>query len=888
MEKNSRIDEDLSLFIVESREILEGIEPQLVKIGEGLDNNLKPDDETVNQIFRGFHTIKGTAAFYQLDSVVSLAHKAETLLEFFRNGSETLNASCTDVLCQTMDVMEHIFVLIESGEPEDDAQDKIRSVMYRLTGRIDAIRKKHDEPVTETVAFHEPEMISPDPCALDMTGEMVQPRIGKHVRICILESRIMMKRIMGLSFIEAPYGLSAYREDEIEICNDLFRIMGDSAGFLGFENLQALLGNALDWVQSRNKDMDVKSEDVEYFCDLCNRIFRILEMIERSGSDKNKDKISILLPDDVTDNSSQKVGTPFQDRTEELTALFLNESLAMVDRLEKSLLLLRDERLNRAVQRDILGFFHKLKGSAGIMGLEDMEALCERAEYILEEVLDELFFIDVWDVKALWAVACIIRQALVAMDKGEKEKPFDRAEVMGILHQITSGKTSEEKENDIKLPEMTIELSHEKKVRSERKQGNQQVVLDTGEAIPGGVERRKTDKRDIRVSIEKLDELINLVGELVIAENMVVKNPDVLGLELENFERASAHLRKIVKDLQEVALAVRMIPVSGVFRKMIRLVHDLSAKSDKRVNLKLLGEDTEIDKTVAELISDPLVHLVRNAIDHGIQKKPDRKMNEADGWIVLEARHEGGEVLVIVKDNGQGLDKDRILEKALESGIVKQADLPLSDKEINELIFHPGFSTCDDVTDFSGRGVGMDVVKQNLEKIKGRVDVFSRKGRGCSFVLRIPLTLAIIDGMLVRVGNSSYTIPLLSIRETLQISEHQVTTTMDGQEMVFVRDQMIPVIRLHDIYGMGRDDTDIDKGLVVVVEHQDDVAGLLIHDILGEQQAVIKGMSGYMDQVMGISGCTILGDGEVSLILDVGGLIQKAQIRGMARETTVH
>lgn len=888
MEKNSRIDEDLSSFIAESREILEEIEPQLVKIGEGLDNNLKPDDETVHLIFRGFHTIKGTAAFYQLDSVVSLAHKAETLLEFFRSGSETLNASCTDVLCQTMDVLEHLFVLIESGEPEDEAQDKIRSVMYRLTGRIDAIRRKNDEPVAEEVAVIEPEMISPDPCASDMTGEKEQPRIGKHVRICILESRIMMKRIMGLSFIDAPDGLSAYREDEIEICNDLFRIMGDSAGFLGFENLQALLGKALDWVQGRNKDMDVKSEDVEYFCDLCTRIFGILDEIERSGSDKNKDTIAILLPDDVADKSIQKVETPLKDRTEELTALFLNESLSMVDRLEKNLLLLRDERLNRAVQRDILGFFHKLKGSAGIMGLEDMEALCEKAEYILEEVLDELFFIDVWDVKALWAVTRIIRQTLIAMEKGENKKPFDRSEAMAILQQITSGKTSEEKENDIKLPEMIKELFHEEKSRDERKQESEQDVPDTGEAIPGGVERRKMDRKDIRVSIEKLDELINLVGELVIAENMVVRNPDVLGLELENFERASAHLRKIVKDLQEVALAVRMIPVSGVFRKMIRLVHDLSAKSDKKVNLKLLGEDTEIDKTVAELISDPLVHLVRNAIDHGIQKKSDRKMNEPDGWIVLEARHEGGEVLVIVKDNGQGLDKDRILEKALESGIVKQEDLPLSDKEINELIFHPGFSTCDDVTDFSGRGVGMDVVKQNLEKIKGRVDVFSRKGRGCSFVLRIPLTLAIIDGMLVRVGNSSYTIPLLSIRETLQISEHQVTTTMDGQEMVFVRDRMIPVIRLHDIYGMGRDDTDIDKGLVVVVEHQDDVAGLLIHDILGEQQAVIKGMSGYMDQVMGISGCTILGDGEVSLILDVGGLIQKAQIHGMVKETTVH
>ncbi len=899
MERKSRIDEDLSSFIAESNEIVEEIEPHLIKLGEGLEKNELPDDETVNLIFRGFHTIKGTAAFYQLDSVVALAHKAETLLEFFRSGHETLNASCTDVLCQTLDVMGHLFTLIESGKGDDEAQDRIRSVIHRLNGRIDSLRKKSESQSCLTL---DDEASDENSDAGPEQFFSSQSRVGKYMMIFVSESRAMIRQIMEMKFLSMPDDSASFRQDELDFCSTRLGIMADSSGFLGLDALADLINKALEWIGSKDKDTDVAHHDVGMFSGMCIQIMSFLDRIEQWGTDR--EGIHIDFSDSSEDGVKPCIPEPvgsFQD----LNVVFMSETIENLNNLEKKLIWLREERLNRAVQGDVASLFHQMKGSSGLMGYVKLETLCGKAEAILEDVFDELIFLDMWDIKALWEVSRVVRLFVKNLEHGTLDfSAFDST--LHILDQISSGIPEEEKEQNFILPEMNRETAEsndkltDKTVRMPADVDCMDTVqpdthqphdiqpsvnpaqiqeMSVEDSIPGGIERRKTDRRDIRVSIEKLDELINLVGELVIAENMVVKNPDVRGLELENFDRATAHLRKIVRDLQDVALAVRMIPVSGVFRKMIRLVHDQSSKTGKKVNLKIIGDDTEIDKTVAELISDPLVHLIRNAIDHGIQKKTSRNMNEPDGWIVLEARHEGGEVLVIVKDTGKGLDTEKILEKAMASGIVKREDLPLSDRDAYDLIFHPGFSTCDTVSDFSGRGVGLDVVRRNLDKIKGRIDVFSRKGRGCSFVMRIPLTLAIIDGMLVRVGESSYTIPLLSIRETLQIKEKQVTTTMDGQEMVRVRDEMIPVIRLHDVYGMGKDDTEIENGLIVVVEHQEDVAGLLIHDILGEQQAVIKGMSGYMDQVAGISGCTILGDGEVSLILDVGGLIRRSQSR---------
>jgi two-component system chemotaxis sensor kinase CheA len=386
-------------------------------------------------------------------------------------------------------------------------------------------------------------------------------------------------------------------------------------------------------------------------------------------------------------------------------------------------------------------------------------------------------------------------------------------------------------------------------------------------------------RQDIRVDLTKLDALVNLVGELVIAEAMVTRHPALKAFEDEGLERAVHQLRRVSADLQDVAMAVRMIPLSATFLKLIRLVHDLSNKVGKLVQLELVGEETEVDKSLIEQLSDPLVHIVRNSIDHGLEMPEERRAKGKPevGTITIEARHEGGEVLIIISDDGRGLDRAKILAKAVERGLVAASEAEkLTEGQINKLIFEPGFSTAAKVTDISGRGVGMDVVKKNLDKVKGTVEIRSRPEMGTTIVLHIPLTLAIIDGMLVRVGNARYTLPLLSIRESFRPLPEQITVTPDGQEVARVRREMLPVVRLHELYAKAPDHEKLEEGILVIVESGAQTVCLFVDELLGQQQAVIKGLSEYLGQTRGVSGCTILGDGEVSLILDVAGLIAMA------------
>ena len=300
--------------------------------------------------------------------------------------------------------------------------------------------------------------------------------------------------------------------------------------------------------------------------------------------------------------------------------------------------------------------------------------------------------------------------------------------------------------------------------------------------------------------------------------------------------------------------------------------------------MKLHGEETEVDKTVIEKISDPLVHIVRNAIDHGLEK-PDVRLENGkpeSGVVTIEARHESGEVWIIVSDDGAGMPRDVILAKAISKGLVEGDGADMRDEDVFKLVFEPGFSTAATVTEISGRGVGMDVVKKNIEKINGKVDIKSTLGKGSSFIMRIPLTMAIIEGMLVRVGRSTYNIPMLSIREAFRPVASQITLTPDNTEVVKLRDELIPVVRMHQLYNVPSDCQDLVDGIVVIVENDGTTAALFADEILGQQQTVVKGLSTYVGQPHGVSGCTILGDGSISLILDVATILANTATSPMA------
>lgn len=380
------------------------------------------------------------------------------------------------------------------------------------------------------------------------------------------------------------------------------------------------------------------------------------------------------------------------------------------------------------------------------------------------------------------------------------------------------------------------------------------------------------------ISFEKLDKIMNLLGEMVVAEAMVLENPDLAGLNLIQFEKAARQLRKITGELQDEIISLRLVPIEMVFQKMQRVVREMNKKLGKKVKLKLKGQETEIDKKVVDYITDPIMHMVRNAIDHGIETPEERRklIKKTEGTLILEAKNDGGEVFIKIIDDGKGLDKEAILAKAKEKRLIEEDALALSDEEIYKLIFMPGFSTKESASEYSGRGVGMDVVTKNIEAIGGTIQIESQKGQGTTFIIKIPLTMAIIDGMTLKVGSYYYTIPTRLIKESFRPYGEEIITKPNGDEMIILRGECLPIIRLYRRYSIETNVQSYDKGIVVRLEQNGKSICVFVDEIVGQQQVVIKTLPRYilnMKKVKGISGCTLLGDGTISLILDFEGLL---------------
>ena len=398
-----------------------------------------------------------------------------------------------------------------------------------------------------------------------------------------------------------------------------------------------------------------------------------------------------------------------------------------------------------------------------------------------------------------------------------------------------------------------------------------------------------TEASSIRVSIDKVDELINMVGELVITQSMLSQlgDEEEFGEEqIEKLKNGLMQLERNTREMQENVMRIRMLPISFVFQRFPRLVHDLSAQLDKKIELVLAGESTELDKTVMEKIGDPLVHLVRNSLDHGIETPEVRLAagKPETGEIHLNAFHEGGNIVIEITDDGAGLNLEKILSKAKSSGIVGDND-KLTDDEIADLIFRPGFSTADVVSDVSGRGVGMDVVRRNIRALGGTVEVKTSAGTGSTFTIRLPLTLAILDGQSIVVGNEVYIVPLVAIIESVQVDTSLVNGVTGQAEVYRLRDEYIPIVKLCDVFNVKPLHDNMEDGLLVVVEAEGKKVALLVDDLLGQQQVVIKSLETNFKSVEGISGATILGDGTVALILDVTGLIAISKHKTKARNS---
>ena len=384
----------------------------------------------------------------------------------------------------------------------------------------------------------------------------------------------------------------------------------------------------------------------------------------------------------------------------------------------------------------------------------------------------------------------------------------------------------------------------------------------------------------ISVNQTKLNQLMDIMGEIVIAESMVANSPELKNLQLDNFSKSTRQLRKLTDQLQDIVMSIRMVQLTGVFQKMNLLVRDMNRKLGKEVVLKTFGGETEIDKTINDVLADPFMHMIRNAMDHALETPEARAAagKPEQGAITLGAQNIGGEIVITIADDGRGLDRDKLLAKAKKNGLLTKPEADYTDQEAFHLIMAPGFSTNEVVTEFSGRGVGMDVVRQNLEKVNGSISVESQKGKGTTFTIKIPLTLAIVDGMEVAVSDGIYIIPITSIRQTFKLGDGvQILKDTEGAEMVMLRGICFPVLRLHRIYNAENAKTELKEGIFILIENDRKAACLFVDELLGEQQVVVKPFPAFLNKYSvkgnGLAGCTIMGDGSISLILDANNLL---------------
>lgn len=415
--------------------------------------------------------------------------------------------------------------------------------------------------------------------------------------------------------------------------------------------------------------------------------------------------------------------------------------------------------------------------------------------------------------------------------------------------------------------------------------GNEEHIAPTpGAAVQQTASKSVTPGKQSLISVNqlKLDQLMDIMGEIVIAESMVASNPELRGLKLDNFYKSTRQLRKLTDQLQDVVMSIRMVPLSGVFQKMNRIVRDMNKKLGKEVELETVGGDTEVDKTINDVLADPFMHMIRNSMDHAIESPEERAAlgKPEIGKLVLAAQNSGGEIVITITDDGRGLARDKILSKAKKNGLLGKPEAEYTDKEVFAMIMLAGFSTNEVVTEFSGRGVGMDVVRKNIEKVNGSISVDSQKDVGTTFTIKIPLTLAIVDGMEIAVSRDTFTIPITAIKQTFKLAEDtKVIVDTNGSEMIMLRGECFPIIRLHRIYDIETKKTDLADGIFLLVESGQRAACIFADDLIGEQQVVVKPfptfLSRYDIKGSGMAGCTIMGDGSISLILDINSFLNK-------------
>jgi len=603
----------------------------------------------------------------------------------------------------------------------------------------------------------------------------------------------------------------------------------------------------------------------------------------------------------------------------ELASMFIAEALDHLSTIEATVLQLEEAPDDQKLLNDVFRPFHTVKGNAGALGVKSVQEFAHKVENLLDLARSGKLQMGPEEIEVTLKSVDVLTSMITDLNLRLAGQPYEnrRAECHALMieidHLTAAGhdpatQDAHDVHDLLASAVKAIAQADEEPRASGPGASAGPAVFGRADTTPnrhaaepasgtspagngganGGAsapQRRAEDNpggASVKVDTRKLDSLVDMVGELVIVQSLIGQDPAMSGAD-DRLSRNLAQLKRIASDLQRNAMAMRMVPVRQTFQKMSRLVRDLSKLSGKRIELELKGEDTELDRKVVEDINDPLMHMVRNSIDHGIEPHDERVKNgkPAAGRLVLSAFHQGGNIIISIQDDGRGLNAEKILSKAIAQGLVApNANLPLS--EVHQLIFRPGFSTADKVTEISGRGVGMDVVRRNIEALRGRIEIQTEPGRGTTISIKLPLTLAIVEGLLLRVGEQRFVMPTFSIRESLRPKPDRVHSVQGVPRMIQVRDTLLPLISLAQVFGIRDAIANPCEATVVVIEDDDKYVALLVDQLLGKQEVVVKSLGPAFQSVRGLAGGAILGDGRIGLILDAGGVI------GLRDRTTAH
>lgn len=622
----------------------------------------------------------------------------------------------------------------------------------------------------------------------------------------------------------------------------------------------------------------------------------VLEMLqtrfkdEQEKTEKDRAAESESTVESIPDQAEP---VPISEDDMEILVDFVSEAKDNLELIEVNLIELEHDPSNMDIINDIFRPFHTIKGVSGFLSLGKINKLSHATENLLDSARSGDIIIGQAATDAILNSVDVLKRLIDRIGQSVSDgmllpdNDVDVAPLLKHLQAIQSGDVDSQSQplGEILLKKNAVDRQVLEEALAQQKETPDKKIgeilvenkgVSAQEITSALAEQNSAKKRmdtQVKVSTRKLDDLVDYAGELVIAQSMLrqqtAQNPSLA--------QSVAQLGQIVTNMQTIAMSMRMIPIKATFMKMIRLVRDLSKKSGKKVSLNMSGEETEIDRNVVDALYEPMVHMIRNSVDHGIEplEKRVEKEKSQKGEINLRAYHKGGHIIIEIEDDGKGLDKERILEKALSTGLITGKE-QMTDSQIYELIMEPGFSTAKTITDVSGRGVGMDVVKSGIEKFRGHLNIESTKDQGTKFTISLPLTLAIIDGMLVQVSGERYVIPTTAIQKAFRPGPKDYFTVEGKGEMVKDRGNLVPLIRLDELYNDGTSKRDISESLVVVVESKEQKRALLIDELLGKDEYVIKSLGSNLENIQGLAGGAILADGQVGLILDIHGVFSLA------------